>query len=969
MVGERGIRLTLVALALLLIPVAVFAQASSGIAGVVKDTTGAVLPGVTVEASSPALIERVRSAITDGEGQYKLVGLQPGTYAVTFTLPGFSAVRREGIELSAAFTAAVNADMRVGSLDETITVSGASPIVDVQNVVQRTVVSNEIITALPTARNFEGVAQTIPGMTVGRITRPSGQDVGGLSGERQALLIHGSKQNDFNTFLEGLSVNALNSNWSSSSYTINPAEVQEFSYNLGAASAEYSSGGALVNMIPRTGSNTYAGMFFGNFSRPSFQADNLAGSGTSPNKMEKLWDIDPAYGGPIKKDKLWFFTAGRYFGLSETVANDYYAKDPAAFIYEPDLSRPAVDDTWNRHIGLRLTWQATAKNKFAVYGQHQRRAATHYQITSTVTPEAIASMFNPVNHFVQGSWDAPVTSRLFLQAGILLNNFHSDALPQVDPPIAPTALSITESSTGLLYGAARSYTRTIQHSNHFRAAASYITGSHAFKVGTTFSTGYRPLSQFTLGDLNLTVLNGVPRSVTQWATPFTFREDLNAMVGIYGQDQWTVRRLTVNAGIRFDHHNESVPAQDEPAGRFVPARSFAVVKDVPNWNDVSPRLGVAFDVFGNGRTAVKATLNRYVANEALDFARANNPVNTSINSATRTWTDTNGNRYPDCNFAILTANGECLQVNNLNFGKPTATTTYDDAIRAGWNIRPGNWETTVGVQQQLLPKIGANVSYFRRWYTNFTATDNLSVTPGDFDPYCIVAPSDPRLPNGGGYQVCGLYDVNTAKFGQVNNLVTTAATFGKQFEHYNGVDVTLNARLAGSAVVSGGINVGRTEFSNCFTIDSPQQNLNCDVKPPFQTQVRLLATYPLPWQFLVSGTFQSLAGPEITASYTATSAQISPSLGRNLSSGANGTAVIPLISPGTMYGERLYQIDGRISKIVRVRRVKTQVNLDLFNLLNANPVLTLNQTFGPAWQQPNYVLPGRLMKLGVQVDF
>jgi len=262
--------------------------------------------------------------------------------------------------------------------------------------------------------------------------------------------------------------------------------------------------------------------------------------------------------------------------------------------------------------------------------------------------------------------------------------------------------------------------------------------------------------------------------------------------------------------------------------------------------------------------------------------------------------------------------------------------------------------------------VSVNVGYFRRWYGNFLATDNLNIAPSDYTQYCATAPQDSRLPNGGGYQVCGLYDAN--RIVAQNSVITLAKSFGEQSEIYNGVDASVALRLPAGAVLQGGTSTGRVATNNCFIVDSPQQLLNCEVTPPFQTQVKLLGVYPWPWWGIqTSATFQSLPGPEITAARSYSSAEVFSSLGRNLTS---GNATVPLIAPGTMYGDRLSQIDFRVSKLVSIgtgRRL--QANVDLYNLFNASPVLALNTTFGNAWQRPLQILQGRLLKFGVQLDF
>jgi hypothetical protein len=318
--------------------------------------------------------------------------------------------------------------------------------------------------------------------------------------------------------------------------------------------------------------------------------------------------------------------------------------------------------------------------------------------------------------------------------------------------------------------------------------------------------------------------------------------------------------------------------------------------------------------------------------------------------------------------------------NPPNFGSTVISTRYDPSVLTH---RMYNWELSAQVQHELLPRTSVNVGYFRRWYGNLRVTDNLSITPADYSPYSVVAPSDPRLPGGGGYTVSGLYDPDF--LAAQNNVIALASNYGKASEVYNGVDLTANLRLPHNVVLSGGPSIGRTETNYCFTVDSPQGTgippsqgatttgglLYCDVKPPFQANVKLLGVYPLPWwgvQF--SGTFQSVPGPMITASRTYTSAQIAPSLGRNLATGANGTAAVQLIKPGTMFDERLYQVDLRVSKQFRLGGDhRIQLNLDVYNAANASPVLSLNTAYGPSWMTPTSILQGRLIKIGTQWDF
>ncbi|PYR24608.1 MAG: hypothetical protein DMF92_22285, partial [Acidobacteria bacterium] len=400
-----------------LIPDATSAQQASGIAGVVRDASAAVLPGVTVEAASPALIERVRTVVTDGEGRYNIVDLRPGTYVVTFSLGGFNTVRREGIELTAGFTATVNADMQVGSLQETITVTGASPLVDTQNVRLQAAVSSELRSALPTgSQGLIGVATLVPGMT------SSGLDAGGggatgIYGANQTTSANfhgkaGSKQS-----YDGMQTNNL-SGEGSTSYTMNPSTVQETTVEAGGISAESNASGLLINMVPKEGGNAVSGNLALSYTNQHFQADNLsdtlrARGVATPGKVLYAYDTNFALGGPIRKDRMWFFAATRFTGTRNQVAGRYFNKTQGTPIFTPDLDRPRYRQDWLRSQAARLTWQVSPKNKVNAFADPQYYMTRGTGVNNA--PEANGCWYMWPQGLYQASWTSPVTNKFLLE--------------------------------------------------------------------------------------------------------------------------------------------------------------------------------------------------------------------------------------------------------------------------------------------------------------------------------------------------------------------------------------------------------------------------------------------------------------------------------------------------------------------------------------------------------------------------
>jgi hypothetical protein len=995
---------------LALLPDAAWTQQASGIAGVVRDATGAVLPGVTVEASSPALIEKVRSVVTDSEGRYNIVDLRPGEYIVTFTLGGFSTFRREGVQLTAGFTATVNAELRVGALEETITVSGASPLVDTQNVRQQKVVSNELVQVLPTGTmTVADIGAITPGLSG---TVNVGGSAGTYSMNSVAVLnLHGKR--NAKSLYDGMRVNNMEGAGSTTGFVVSPNTLEEWTVETGGVSAESDASGVVVNFIPKEGGNNVSGSFSGLFTNDSLQSNNLtdtlrARGLDSVNKVLHIYSADAAIGGPLTRDKLWFFAATRWTGSKTSLAGIYYNATQGTPFYTADPNRPGFRNDRLGAVSGRVTWQVSAKNKVNFFTDIQSNTVRRGEFAA---PEAMTLFEFWPQGIIQATWNAPLTNKLLLEAGAGATISHWPTPAQ--PEVAPTDISILELSTnfrynaGNLLGGPKDSDRYIQ-----RFSMSYVTGSHAFKTGFQLQEGIHNLNEFIQQDVTYRFLRGVPNSLTEHATPYIARERLKADLGLYAQDQWTIRRLTLNYGVRFDYYNAYVKAQDAPAAQFVPARSFAPVYGVPKWSDLNPRLGIAYDLFGNGKTAVKASVGRYVTAESVGLARAVNPLVTSVNQIARTWTDGNGNFVPDCDLRNPLANGECGIIDNLNFGGTRVVTQFADDVLRGFGVRPWLWDLATEVQHQLLTGTSVTAGWYHNWSGNFRVIDNLEVAPSDFSPYCITAPSDARLPGGGGYQVCGLYDISPAKFGLARNLVTKASNYGDWTITNDFFNVSFNTRLRSDIQLGGGLDTGRQVNDRCFVVDSPQDLFYCRVVTPFgaQTQLKLYGSYRLPGDVQVSGIFQNSSGPVQLANYPAPNSAIRDSLGRDLAACRGAPActatagyvsacsiettintqspvctsqptTLPatpsLLAPQTRFDRRRTQLDLRFAKLLRLNpKMRLELNLDVYNVFNDSAVMASNNTYGSQWLRPisdaytgGAILAGRLIQFGARMRF
>ena len=960
---RRVIRCVLAA-ATVVAPTLAFAQGS--IAGNVRDSSGAVLPGVTVEASSPALIEKARTAVTDGAGQYAIVDLRPGPYTVTFSLSGFTTVKRDGLVLSAAVTLPVNVVLEVGGLNEVITVTSATPVVDIQRTEQQTVLSSALLETIPRPRSGWATGMLIVGMTSGTVGQSVG-NVGGTIGDGSMpnIAIHGGTGNDMTSAVDGIQMTEYSAvgTGERNVIIISDLAVQEYVYDTSAIGAENPSGGVRLNMIPKEGGNRFTPAFFGNFATKGMSSDNLTDriknlGLRATDVTTRIWDVNGALGGPIKEDRLWFFATARNWAVNRLVANTFFETEPTRQAENPE-------HYWSADV--RVTWQASMRNKFGLYYDRQDRDVPWWQVgafSPTIrTPESSIHQDYPDLNLWTGRWSSPVTDRLLLEAAASRERVIED-FSKSPKETLPGAFPILELSTGVLTGRTLAtgngtpfYDPTLHGAS--MAAVSYVTGSHSLKVGFQHQWGYKKIVRAEHPP-TLVFQDGVPFQVRLSARPNVSNPRVNHDLGIYAQERWTIRRLTLNLGLRYDYLNAQLDEQDAPAGTFVPARHFDEIPNLPNWKDISPRVAAAYDLFGNGQTALKVSVNRYVGLEGIRFANANNPMSAAAGANDiRLWFD-NGDRIPQPS--------ELGPSTNLAFGLPVFAVRPDPDLADGWGKRGGNWEYSASVQHQIMPGLAANVGYFRRSYVNLLWTDNTLVEKTDYTPFTITSPVDGRP--------ITLYNLKPEKRGQVNNFQKIAEDDEQVFD---GIDITVTGRYARGGTINGGVAMGRTRTKFCTT-DNPNgpaatvanaatstsnaHQLFCDVRPPFtaESQYKVIVSQELPWDISASATFQSFPGPRVEANYNITSQLAGVPL-------TLGSFPVNLMEPGTEYTERLNQLDLRFARTFRAAQGRMQAFLEIFNVANSDTILAQNLTYGPAWRRPTRLLGGRLFKLGTQINF
>ena len=936
------------AVSLVLLPVA--ASAQSTITGSVKDSSGAVLPGVTVEASSPALIEKVRTVVSDAQGRYAIVDLRPGTYRVIFTLTGFMTFAQEAIDLPSNFTATVNGELKVGAVEETVTVSGMSPVVDVQNAQRTTVLTRALLDAIPVPRMYQAEGALAVG------TKVSDQNVGGArSAVNPRLTAHMSVTKDTTIDVDGMKMNTLVGGGDSHP-DHNDAMTQEVTVQTAALGAEVWAGGPHLNLIPREGGNVFSGATYLGYTDSAFQFDNLTDDLIkrglqTPDSVKKIYDVNVSLGGPIKRDRLWFFGSYRNVGNDNIVANSFY----------PDGS-PGVYDQRVRNYTLRLTWQVNPRNKITAYDDYQWKYVGHLY-TSGIDVATASRTRPPVLKYTNGiKWTSTVSNKLVFDVGYgtSVNAYTEKYQPGIlKDPFTP-AWYATAGRQDIIRLTTTSASTPETGTYNFRymliSSAQYVTGSHALKMGVQWHIGQTWNTADANADLVQRYRDGVPDSVIVYNTPTRLYALMGADLGLYLQDSWTLRRLTINPGIRYEYFNSSAQANAVEAGRFVPARSFAEIPDIPNWKNFAPRLGVVYDLTGDAKTAVKASVNKYNRNFTTDFANRYNPL--ALQSDTRNWSDcdflpgtsTCSTRVLATNKDNIAQDNEIGPSNNLNFGRAPARHADPDIKR------PYDIEYSLSVVRQLLTGVSVTAASYRRDTYNLEQQLNTLVTVADYAAFTTPSPL-----NG---EPVTIYNLNRSKQGLVDLLDTNATDRSTARINYNGLELSFSARLPRGGSVFGGWSADKLVTVACASFD-PNTFRYCDQSQlgvPFRHDFKFAGSYPIVWGVQVGAMLQSYAGLPLAVNWTP-AASVFPGAQRTQS------VTINLIPPGSQYLDRWNQLDLSFRKTFKLGKYRVDGALDMFNASNSNVVLSQNQSFGSTLGQPQAVLQGRLLRVSSQIKF
>jgi hypothetical protein len=680
------------------------------------------------------------------------------------------------------------------------------------------------------------------------------------------------------------------------------------------------------------------------------------------------------------KVPLWFFTSARYFSVNNFIANTFF-----------DDGSQGVDDQYIKSGMARLTWQLSPKNKISGYFDEIDKYRGH-DMQSLVDPETASwQWFSPAYHTTSVKWSSPATSRLFLEAGWASNieyytNSYQDG---VEEPRGTSAWYAKASRSDLDLGHINvaPTSRLTESPSRYSVAgsATYLWGQHTIKSGLQLTRGSFIHTRDANADLvqqYRSTATGIPFTVPDSVlirnTPLNYGERLNYDMGIYLQDSWTLNRLTINAGLRYEKLNAQVLAAESPEGRFVPTRAFAAIENLPDWSDLAPRFAMVYDLFGNGKTAIKYSLNRYNLARTTGVASSYNPLLSQ--TATLTWRDVNGDDiaqgergctgYPsvgcEINFAGLAA----------NFGT-AALNTYGNYPRT-WNLENG-----LELQHELLPNLSVAGSWYRGSFRNLTVSINQSWTAADYTPYTLFDPLT-------GEPFTAYGRSATAQSRPTTNLDTYDPERSRDYQAFN---FEFKARPGRGAQVFGGVSVERQRERFCTAPDDPNflsttagvynTDRFCDetqLDVPYRKSFKLSGSLPLMWGVTVSSAFQS--NVPTTASRRMTATRGTTRYPANCPSPCPaGEVILPttvfaqpaltfnLASESSVFVERITQLDFKVTRTFKAGRVSVIPTFEVFNVNNSDAIISYVTTnaLSASYLAPNSIMQGRLYGLGAMV--
>jgi len=881
---------------------------------------------------------------------------------VRFENAGFKAFTEQGIVINTGVDVTTNAKLDLGDVSQEVTVEALAATIDTAHVTSQSVASQAVMEGIPTGRSPWAIANTVAAVVTATY------DVGGSGGMQQsALTSHGSNGSaDQKFMIDGVSVNWPGGGGGSTLMYYDMGMFQEVNYLIGAVPADVSQGGVYMNMITKSGGNQVHGSVLLNGSSQGMQSNNVSAalatqlfnnlSGPVKAKVNQAniipgspltetYDYNGQVGGPLIKDKLWWFTSWRMWKADNLVAGAFNTNGTQA------LNDNRITDEMGK-----FDYQISQKNRMSLMyfrnqkNRYHRRLAVPGCSACVLGDNVTAVLQNQPGYDLDVKWTYVATNRLVIDAGAALTAGKTPYRYEAD--IAPGAVSVFDSATLTVFNAAGyNYINPV-----YRVAldtfASYFTsawgGSHNLRFGWQYSRDGFNQRYTANSDMEGVLINGVPDHATIYNTPVNIQKNNLDVNGLYAEDTWTIKhRLTLNYGIRWERWHGVIPAQNSAAGAFVPARTFPTING-PDWNNWTPRFGFAFDVTGKGKTVIKGSANRYMQGEGMNLLTNLNPL--GFSTANVPWTDLNHDGIPQ---------KDELDQSKFNGFTGGATTTFDQKAR-----RPYSWEESFGVQQELPARIILSVMGWHRATFAQIGRENLAVPSSAYSPLTITNPltGAPLV----------IYNQSVATRGLQNNILTNSRALNNDFR---GLDINFDRRITQRWMLFGGVTVSRFRGAWYGDVNSAGPATLDDLNNPNNSinRLGLLATdatvlfklggtYELPWHVVFSSNFQHASGYPEYASYSVPTSVGLIQGSQNVYVQPNGFKRLPSVN--------LWDV--RIAKIITLKdRWKIQPEFDIYNLNNSGAVTAVNQSTNSLalFLNPTNVLSPRLFKVGLKVDF
>jgi hypothetical protein len=932
------------------------ASSTGSISGQVVDESGGVLPGVTVTATSPAQMGTL-TTVTNDEGMFRFPSVPPGEYKVQFELAGFSTLVRDGIRVTLGFNAGVNVKLGVATLQETVTVSGESPTIDTTATRIQTNYDQEKLASLPNARDMWSLLATTPSVTLNRV------DVGGSTAGTQTTYFAYGYSGQNRPLIEGINTTE---GTSAAGFYLDYGSFEEVFIGAAGNSAEMPNPGVITQFVSKSGGNNLSLNLYYDYENERLQSRNLAPEQTVPNtairpdgnRLAGYYNLNLGVGGPIVRDKVWFF--GAYLNQQNKVA-----APPAGSLLDGTTFRTKLFN----YTG-KVTYQMNQNNKFIGYLQHgtkqqPNRTDNSNRVSSVVHITADSTVLQDSPSWVyKGEWNGTLGSNAFAEfrAGQFGYNFGLVS--------NTNDIRYESENTGQVLGGGRDWMNK-RRRNQYTGSVSFFRdnfagGSHTLKIGGEYldESGNIIWNQY-YRDQVIHFVNGPLTGSLSETTPTGVRlhnpsSSMNALAttSFFVTDTWTINKLTLNLGARFDRYRPWLPEQTVPQSRFNPvAVTLPEVSEVLVFTHIVPRLGAIYDLQGDGKTVLKANWGRFYFNPGVNLADAVNP-NTSNQYADYTWNDLNNDR-------VYQPGEEGVQGQNFRFtGEPGAS--IDPNLRNSYTD-----EASVFVEREVMRDLGVRVGY---------------VWKKDNDGWQQIVPNRPfsayNVPN-------RVVEATTGQTFDLLNLDDPAGRPIEQFttniEGYEGTYKTLefasNKRYSNRWSMNASFSYtwtaefGRTYFNQVFGTAVNQFSLFG--AHPTNPNERTFNEFTN-WNAKFSGTVDAGWGLRVTP---VVKAQSGAPYGRVVSipgcsasvtvNCMNYGAQLVLAEPiGTRRQDTIALFDFRVEKQLRFAdRARVGLFFDLFNVLNSNTPVNISWRSGGTFEDATTVLPPRIAKFGVKFDW